>query len=257
MEEDSSDGESSAYAVCTNEFSEFLLEDDRVQEIVADLLSSLKPKEHYTNILLSHKNCYSGKDLITWLSNHLACTREEAVSTFDHIQRKVNLMKHVKSLKPVTTITDSQHKLYRTRRRVVIVGGGFGGIVAARKLQDEFEVTLITPTRNFEYMPDHPHLILDPEYLRQICYDYKKCLTRTKIIYDKVDQVALDHVVLNRNEQTIDFDFLIVSTGRRSRRDLPIEQGSVVIDPYSQKDSCGGRRSDGNGDYCGMCFEFS
>lgn len=253
VQEDTDDFEedSEAQVVQSSDFTEFLMEDDRIQEIVADMRQNIIPKDHQVNLSM-YKNCLSGKDIVTWVKVHLNSTREEAVSILSLIQRKTQLFKHVqRRITQVQQIIDSASKLYRFRKRVVIVGGGFSGIVAARKLQDDFQVILITSSPHFECTPDYPHLISDPSYLQQIRYDYRKCLVNTQVLFDKVDHITLNHIVLsgekkhdgnsfvtdNEGNYCIEYDYLIVGTGRRLDNKFPVivnnqERHASVINPY-------------------------
>jgi NADH dehydrogenase FAD-containing subunit len=246
--------DSEAHVVLSDEFSEFLMENDRISEIITDMKDAhtgVPTKDHsgipYSGNLFQYKNCFSGKDLVTWVRDYMNSTREEAISILHFLQRKEDLFKSVN--KRQVELQDSSSKLFRFKKRVVIVGGGFSGLVAARKLQDEFTVILITSRSHFECTPDYPHLISDPSYLQQIRYDYKRCLVNTQIVYDKVEYITIDHIVFSGEKKyeypvmkhddqwILEYDYLIVGTGRRITKtfsvNMTVERRASVINPYN------------------------
>ena len=89
----------------------------------------------------------------------------------------------------MTHVTDA------TPRRVVIVGAGFAGMHAARRLArlagHQVEVTLINPTDYFLYLPLLPEVtagVLDP---RRVAVSLRTACPRARLLLGTVDRVDL------------------------------------------------------------------
>jgi NADH dehydrogenase FAD-containing subunit len=62
------------------------------------------------------------------------------------------------------------------RASVVVVGGGYGGIKAAKALDDVAEVTLVDPTDAFVHNIAAWRALVDPEWLERIFFPYEHLL---------------------------------------------------------------------------------
>lgn len=103
------------------------------------------------------------------------------------------------------------------KTKVVIVGGGFGGVYTARNLvnRDDIEVTLINKTNYFLFTPLlhevatgalTPDSIVEP--IREIFRNKK-----INFIEDTVIEINESEKYVNTTKSKIDFDFLVISTG--------------------------------------------
>ncbi len=82
--------------------------------------------------------------------------------------------------------------------RVVIVGGGFAGMAAARQLKRSYDVTLVDPKKDFEFIPDLRGLVSrlkTPSVLR---------VPRQKILDDREQRFVQDAVTaIDPHHQTV------------------------------------------------------
>ena len=105
------------------------------------------------------------------------------------------------------------------RRRVVIVGAGFGGLWAARTLaRSSVEVLLIDRNNYHTFFPllyQVGAAELEPE---DIAYPVRSILRRlpnVRFVMGQVDKVDLAAQVVQANDREIPYDFLILATGSR------------------------------------------
>jgi NADH dehydrogenase FAD-containing subunit len=97
------------------------------------------------------------------------------------------------------------------RKRVVIVGGGFSGTVAAQELEDYFHVTIIDNKDYFEFTPSVLRTIVEPHHVRKLQVLHTHYLRTSTIIQKEVLKVEKDHVMLD--DRNVHFDYLIINTG--------------------------------------------
>lgn len=115
--------------------------------------------------------------------------------------------------------------------RIVVVGGGFGGFHALRKLQkllepDRATLTLVAPTDYMLYSPLLPEVatgVLDP---RDIAVSTRQALRRTRTVIGHVDHVDFDarrlRVQGRDGVADIEWDKLILAPGSVTRQfDIP------------------------------------
>lgn len=96
--------------------------------------------------------------------------------------------------------------------RVVVAGSGFAGLGVARHLQDECDVTIVSPSGRFVYLPLIHEIVGEtvdaPEVTRALADVLPKCA----IVVDKVASVYDKEIVTARSER-IPFDVLVVAVG--------------------------------------------
>lgn len=106
------------------------------------------------------------------------------------------------------------------RERVVIIGGGFGGLNSAKKFQNSnFEVILIDKTNHYLFQPllyQVATAALSPSNIARPIRSILRDSENIKVILDEVISIDKDkkNVILESNE-TISFDYLIVAVGVR------------------------------------------
>src|SRR5260370_21200544 len=76
------------------------------------------------------------------------------------------------------------------RPSVVVVGGGYGGINAAKALDDVADVTLVDPTEAFVHNVASWRALVDPEWLNRIFFPYEHLLAHGRFLRDRA--VAVD-----------------------------------------------------------------
>lgn len=111
------------------------------------------------------------------------------------------------------------------KEKIVIIGGGFAGSYAAKKLESKFNVTLIDTKDYFEFTPGILRTIVKPKHLKKIQILHEDYLKKTKIVIGKVSEVARSFVKLNGKK--LNFDYLVIATG--SRYCSPFKDSNVVI----------------------------
>jgi NADH dehydrogenase FAD-containing subunit len=110
------------------------------------------------------------------------------------------------------------------QKRVVIIGGGFAGSLAARKLEKRFSVTLIDTKDYFEFTPGILRTIINPSHLSAIQAEHSKYLKKAKILVGKVTNVKANYVLVNNKR--IKFDYLIIASG--SFYSSPIKSHNLI-----------------------------
>ena len=110
------------------------------------------------------------------------------------------------------------------QKRVVIIGGGFAGSTAARKLEDDFNVTLIDTKDYFEFTPSVLRTIVEPEHIQKIQSLHKSYLNRAVIVKGNVKEVNKKYAMVSKNK--FPYDYLVICSG--SEYNLPMKGKSTV-----------------------------
>ncbi|KAI9225857.1 MAG: hypothetical protein DHS80DRAFT_9698, partial [Piptocephalis tieghemiana] len=102
------------------------------------------------------------------------------------------------------------------QRRVVIVGGGFTGLVVADaldRMKERFHVTMIDTKEYFEYTPSTVKLLTQEERggIEGIRTPHERYVQNGRVLVGRVDKVYRDHVCLG--QKRVGFDYLVLSTG--------------------------------------------
>ena len=110
-------------------------------------------------------------------------------------------------------------------KKIVIIGGGFAGAYCARKLEQDFEVTLIDTKDYFEFTPSVLRTIVDPAHLKKIQVLHRHYLHKAKILQEEVRDITPLRIKVQRGSQP--YDYLIISSG--STYNTPIKEKNLVI----------------------------
>jgi NADH dehydrogenase FAD-containing subunit len=98
------------------------------------------------------------------------------------------------------------------RASVVVIGGGYGGINAAKALDDMADVTLVDPTEAFVHNVAAWRALVDPEWLKRIFYPYEHLLAHGRFLRDRA--VAIDgRRVTLASGGVLEPDYLVLATG--------------------------------------------
>jgi len=95
--------------------------------------------------------------------------------------------------------------------KIVILGGGFCGALAAKLLDKKHEVVLIDKKDYFEYTPSIHKVIFNAGYHKKITVPFKHFLKNARIVTDKMLHVTSKFV--ETEKEKITFDYLIISAG--------------------------------------------
>jgi len=109
-------------------------------------------------------------------------------------------------------------------KRVIIIGGGFAGTHIARKLEKEFNTTLIDNKEYFEYTPGILRTIVEPSHSKKIQCKHSAYLKNTEFICGQVTSVSQNSVTCLGKR--IPYDYLVLASG--SSYGAPIKGGAVV-----------------------------
>jgi NADH dehydrogenase FAD-containing subunit len=98
------------------------------------------------------------------------------------------------------------------RCTVAVIGGGYGGITAAKALDDVADVTLVDPTEAFTHSVAAWRALLQPEWLDRIHFPYDRLLARGRFVRDRAVAVDGRRVTLESGA-VLKPDYLVLATG--------------------------------------------
>src|ERR1700680_2565607 len=95
---------------------------------------------------------------------------------------------------------------------VVVLGGGYGGINAAKALDDVADVTLVDPKDAFVHNVAAWRALVEPEWLERIFLPYDRLLANGRFVRDRASEVDGRRVTLASGAQ-LEPDYLVLATG--------------------------------------------
>ncbi|TCK22096.1 NAD(P)/FAD-dependent oxidoreductase [Pseudonocardia endophytica] len=95
---------------------------------------------------------------------------------------------------------------------VAIIGGGYGGVLAARELDAVADVVLVEPRDAFVHNVAALRALVDPSWVDEIFLPYGSLLRRGRVVRDRAVEVTSHRVVLGSGE-VIEPDITILATG--------------------------------------------
>jgi NADH dehydrogenase FAD-containing subunit len=98
------------------------------------------------------------------------------------------------------------------RSSVVVVGGGYGGINAAKALDDVADVTLVDPTEAFVHNIAAWRALVDPAWLDRIFFPYEHLLAHGRFLRDRAVAIDGRRVTLESGD-VLEPDYLVLATG--------------------------------------------
>jgi NADH dehydrogenase FAD-containing subunit len=97
---------------------------------------------------------------------------------------------------------------------VAVIGGGYGGIAAAKALDQIADVCLIEPRETFVHNVAALRAVTDPDWIGRLFLPYSRLLARGRVLQDRAVRVDAGSVTLGSGEQ-IATDYIILATGSR------------------------------------------
>lgn len=113
---------------------------------------------------------------------------------------------------------------------VVVVGGGYGGIVVARALDESADVVLVEPRDAFHHNFASLRAAVDPAWPDRIFLPYDGLLRRGRLVRDRAVRVDADSVTLGSGER-LAADYIVLATGST----YPYPAKTVEIDSDAAK----------------------
>ncbi|WP_188037747.1 FAD-dependent oxidoreductase [Actinotalea sp. JY-7885] len=98
------------------------------------------------------------------------------------------------------------------QQRVVVVGGGYGGVAVASALQDDAEVTLVEPKDAFVHAVATLRAAVDPAWQDRVFFGYDTLLRRGRVVRDWARLVSPGVVHLSRSA-SLEADHVVLATG--------------------------------------------
>jgi NADH dehydrogenase FAD-containing subunit len=110
---------------------------------------------------------------------------------------------------------DDMTKTDQARKpKVVVVGGGYGGIAVATALDETSDVVLVEPKDAFMHNIAALRALVDPSWLPRIFFPYAGLLTNGRVVRDRA--VVVDpHRVVTASGEEISADYVVLATGSR------------------------------------------
>jgi sulfide:quinone oxidoreductase len=109
--------------------------------------------------------------------------------------------------------------------RVLVLGGGFGGVVAAeslsKQLSKDHEITMVSRNRRFVFYPALVRLAFGECEPDDVSFDLRESMLSRQVNFVQGEVARLDidkrQVILAHGEVsgTLSYDYLIVALGRR------------------------------------------
>ncbi|MGP4101489.1 NAD(P)/FAD-dependent oxidoreductase [Nonomuraea sp. KM90] len=97
-------------------------------------------------------------------------------------------------------------------RKVVTIGGGYGGASAAKALDQDADVVLVEPKDAFVQNAVSLRALVRPEWADNLFIPYDRLLQRGRVLRERAVSVDAGGVVLGSGER-LDADYLVLATG--------------------------------------------
>src|SRR5215467_781567 len=109
--------------------------------------------------------------------------------------------------------------------KVLILGGGFGGVVAAERLaqqlSDEHQITLVSRSRNFVFYPALVRLAFGKCQKKDVSFDLRHAMLDRRVNFIEAEVARIDPyekkvtIAHGELEGHLPYDFLVFALGRR------------------------------------------
>lgn len=108
----------------------------------------------------------------------------------------------------------------RKKARIVIIGGGFGGIQVAKVFRNkEVQVVIVDKNNYHTFQPLMYQVATSALEAESIAYPIRKIFNKSKNIFFRLGEVTnIDHEkkIIEFNNDTLEYDYLIIASGART-----------------------------------------
>jgi NADH dehydrogenase FAD-containing subunit len=98
------------------------------------------------------------------------------------------------------------------RSKVVVIGGGYGGVGVAKALDTDVDVVLVDPKDAFVHNVGSLRALVEPSFLPKIFLPYDRLLANGRVVRDRAVEVSAHRVVLASGE-ALAADYVVLATG--------------------------------------------
>src|SRR5438067_1412234 len=95
---------------------------------------------------------------------------------------------------------------------VAVIGGGYGGVAVAKRLDEFADVTLVEPRDGFVHNVAALRALVEPEWLPAIFLPYDRLLTNGRILRERAIEVDPGRVLLSSGKELTP-DYVVLATG--------------------------------------------
>lgn len=203
-----------------------------MKEIIHEMMKVDSGVDVLTSSFKKRKREFNGQSSIDWLKNFFKSTDEKPLFEF------MNLLIDTKNISGKSPFDTKQNYIFNIKKKVIVIGGGYGGMFAAKGLKNDFDVTLIDAKDVNEYSISFYKLFHQPIYIDKLETQWNK-VCNCKFIQSKVASITPTYITLANNENLY-YDYLVVATGSRFYIPFPIYESvstkqTKVIVPYQSE----------------------
>jgi sulfide:quinone oxidoreductase len=131
----------------------------------------------------------------------------------------------VQSANPGVSPESGERKGTKVMAKVLILGGGFGGVVAAERLaeqlSDDHQITLVSRSRQFIFYPALVRLAFGKCHPADVSFDLRQTLLHRKVNFIEAEVARVDPfdrivtIAHGEIEGKLGYDYLVFALGRR------------------------------------------
>ncbi|KYQ93971.1 hypothetical protein DLAC_11604 [Tieghemostelium lacteum] len=118
------------------------------------------------------------------------------------------------------------------KKTVVVVGGGYAGMMVCKILDSKFNVILIEQRNAFFHKVGSPRILAEYEYYKKLYMSYENIVRYGRVIHQTAIDISSEKVVLKNGEE-VTFDYLVIATGTTNpgpyKSNLPVHEAPQFL----------------------------